>query len=94
MGSTTKFLHQKPMPKAPPLERPNPRANDSDVRSQTGRSGPVNVPHHHHHKYTQLGDHRQEGLHSGSQNSSVPPKVQAGRPQQMMMRGNGNEDAA
>jgi hypothetical protein len=74
-----------------PLPRPNPRASDHDVAKMTGKSGPAAPPGHHHIKYSAVGDHRQPGLHSGSENSSVPPKVMAGRPQQMMMnRGDGN----
>ena len=54
-------------------------------------SGPVHVPHHHHHKFEKIGDHRQEGLHSDSRTSSKPPVVTAGKPYGGPMNGgNGN----
>jgi hypothetical protein len=91
MSSISPFLNQRGMTKAPPLERKNARASDSDVRSQTGSSGPVHVPHHHHHKFEKIGDHRQEGLHSDSRTSSKPPVVTAGKPYGGPMNGgNGN----
>jgi hypothetical protein len=70
--------HQKPMQKAPPLERPNPRASEAAIRSQTGGSGPSAPPGHHHIHYHRHGDHRQPGLHSGKANRSRPPEVTAG----------------
>jgi hypothetical protein len=91
------YLHQKPMQKAPPLPA-NSRADDRDVARMTGGSGPIGGPHNKNVVHSKIGDHRDHGpvRHTGSENSSVPPKVQSGRPQQIFMnRGNGNgPDAA
>jgi hypothetical protein len=87
MSSIGKFLHQRPMTKAPPLARKNARADDGDVRSMTGPSGPAAPPGHRHIVYHKHGDHRQEGLHSGSKTSSKPPPVNAGRPLHGPMNG-------
>jgi hypothetical protein len=59
----------------------------------TGKSGPAAPPGHHHIHYHQHGDHRQANLHSGPENCSKPPPVQAGRPLGGPMNGrNGNGD--
>jgi len=91
MGSTTKFLHQKPMQKAPPLPA-NTRASDHDVRRMTGHSGPIHGSHTRHVHHTVEGDHRQDGLHSGHQNRSTPPKVQSGQRQNFPPMRNGGSD--
>jgi hypothetical protein len=77
------------MPKAQPLARKNPRASDSDIRSATGPSGPAAPPGHHHISYHKHGDHRQEGLHTGPENSSKPVEVEAGRPKLFSTDNNG-----
>jgi hypothetical protein len=76
-----------------PLQRPNARASDGEVRRMTGQSGPAHPANMHHVHYHQHGDHRQEGLHSGPENSSKPPPVMAGKPFQRPPNaggGNGN----
>jgi hypothetical protein len=89
------FLHQRPMQKAPPM-RPNARASDHDVASVTGGSGPISGSHNARVHHERIGDHRGHGAmsHTGSENSSVPPKVQGGRPQQFPAGGNGNGDTS
>lgn len=94
MGSTTKFTHQKPMPGPQPLARPHPRASEAQIRSQTGGSGPANAPGHHHVHYSKIGDHRQANLHSGSQNSSAVPRIDAGRAKQIPSNGGSYGDDA
>ena len=77
----TRFKNQgsKTIPNGPPM-RPNARASEADIRSQTGRShtpgGQVRV---HHEK---IGDHRGHGgsQHTGSENRSKVQPIQAGRP--------------
>ena len=64
-----------------PLPRDNPRASDADIRSQTGGSGPISGSHTKHVVHSKEGDHRQPGLHSGSENRSKTPPVMAGSPQ-------------
>jgi hypothetical protein len=74
--------------------RPNARASDHDVARMTGGSGSIFGSHTKHVVHSKIGDHRQ-GIHTGSENSSVPPKVQSGgRPQQFPMRGGNGNDAA
>jgi hypothetical protein len=87
MGSTTKFLHQKPMAHTGP-PRGDARASDSAIRSMTGSShGPGGQAPVHREK---IGDHR-TGMHTGSTNSSAVPHISAGRPQRLP-RGNGGND--
>ena len=71
---------QKSRPPSPPLQRPNPRASEADIRSQTGGSGPISGSHTKHVVHTVEGDRRQEGLHSGHANTSKTAPVQAGQP--------------
>jgi hypothetical protein len=89
------FTHQSPIGPPKPFARPNARASEEAIRSQTGKSGPANAPGHHHVHYHQHGDHRQAGLHSGSANSSAVPRIQPGQPRNINMRGNddGNDAA-
>jgi hypothetical protein len=62
----------------------------------TGSSHVEGGQHHVHRE--RIGDHRGHGTmkHTGSRNSSIPPKPQAGRPIQNipMRNGNGNGDEA
>jgi len=71
------FANQQPMRKAGPPHG-DARASDSDIRSMTGSSrGPGGQTRVHHER---IGDHRQPGLHSGSETRSRVPHVTAGRP--------------
>jgi hypothetical protein len=88
-GVLDRYHHQRPMEKAAPLRGdPNARASDADVRRLTGHSGPANAPGHHHVKYTQHGDHRQAGFHTGSANTSAVPRIPAGGPPLRPSHGN------
>jgi hypothetical protein len=93
MSSIGKFLHQQGMRRAPPAPRDHPRSSEADIKKMTGGSGPIHGSHTKHVVHTKIGDHRQEGLHSGMANGSKVPEIMAGRPQQMPMTGgNGNGD--
>jgi hypothetical protein len=70
------FRHQAPIGPPKPFARPNARASEADIRSQTGKSGPANAPGHHHVHYHAHGDHRQANLHTGRENSSAVPRVE------------------
>ena len=58
------------MQKAPLFARDNPRASESDITRMTGGSRTEGTPYHRHIHHTVEGDHRQEGLHSGRENTS------------------------
>jgi hypothetical protein len=82
MGSTTKFLHQRPMARTgPPGGDSQARASESDVNRMTGESKTHGTPYHgrtiHHEK---VGDHRQgANFHSGSATSSTVDRTSPGR---------------
>ena len=81
MSSISPFLNQRPMQKAPPLQRDSQaRASESDIASQTGSSRTSGTPYHgrtiHHEK---IGDHR-TGMHTASANSSAVPRTMPGHP--------------
>jgi hypothetical protein len=84
---------QPSMPESPPLQRDNARASEADIRSQTGHSGPISGSHTKHVRHTVEGDHRQANLHSGRDNASAVPRIQAGKPiQNIPMRNGGDDD--
>jgi hypothetical protein len=93
-GVLDRFKNQgdKTIRSAPPL-RANARADDRQVANMTGGSRVDIGPHGRNVVHSKIGDHRAHGpvRHSGSANSSVPPKVQSGRPQQIVMRGGNDE---
>jgi hypothetical protein len=91
-GVLDKYTHQSPMTKAPPLARPDVRASEGAIRSQTGGSGPIPGSHNRHVVHHKVGDHRQ-GMHTGSANASKAPHITAGRPAQVFSRsGNGGSN--
>ena len=90
MSSLTPFLHQRPMQKAPPLQRDvQSRADEGAIRTQTGRSGPAAPPGHRHIHYSQHGDDRSVNFHSGSANTSAVPSTPPGVPIHNGRNGNG-----
>jgi len=74
------------MQKAPLFARDNPRASESDITRMTCGSRTEGTPYHRHIHHTVEGDHRQEGLHSGRENTSRVPPIDAGRAQQLFGR--------
>jgi hypothetical protein len=84
MGSTTKFLHQRPMPGPQPLQRPNARATEPRMHGDSGPAHPHNMRHVHYSRHGDRGDMQ----HTAPGASSKPPAVQAGRSREPMNGGN------
>jgi hypothetical protein len=82
MSLVTRTAHgQKPMQKAPPLQRDSQaRADESSIRSMTGGSKTPQIPGHARIRHEKIGDHREAGHHSGSANSSAVPRTSPGHP--------------
>jgi hypothetical protein len=92
MGSTSKFLRQKPMQRTgPPSGDSQARAPEADIHRMTGGSGPAHPKNMHHVVHTKIGDHRQ-GMHSGPANQSTAPRTRPGMP--IHNGRNGGNDAA
>jgi hypothetical protein len=70
-----------------PLQRPNVRASEHDIASQTGGSKTEGTPYHRHVVHSVEGDRRQGGLHSGEKTQSRVPQLQAGKPLHGPMNG-------
>jgi hypothetical protein len=91
-GVLDRFRDQgdKTIPSGPPM-RPNARASSADQNRMTGSSHTPGGQHHVHRE--KIGDHRGHGgsQHTGSRNTSVPPKVQGGRPQTFPPMRGGND---
>ena len=81
MSSISKYLHQRPMQKAPPLQRDaQSRADEGSIRSMTGGSKTPQIPGHAKIHHEKIGDHREPGHHTGSRNSSAVPRTAPGHP--------------